>query len=394
MGFVKRLADKRYLVKYDVVPTNGKPRQIKTKTLDGVTKQEAEAFVAERKKEVKSQRNAIATGEQIKDEVLLSDLFADFLGQKRMKKEQNTMRRYDTLVKLYLKPKFGTKKAKHLRPFHLTDAYTDWQQNGREGRDVVSAKTIRHCHELLRNILNWGVRREVLSRNVAALIDDDDLPKVVKPKPLALTEEELHRLLDEAKSPSSRSRKRGYLSAQPWFYPAVAFAAYTGARRGEVLALKWSDLDNFEWVTISRSVTERLEFKAPKNDKSRRIRVSDTLRAILKAHKVEQDKERSYFGIAYQNQDLVFAHADGSLIDPWNFGRAVLDCIKRAELPPITLHGLRDTHASLCAKAGVPLEVVSQRLGHASIGITAERYLHVYGERDADAADAFDRLVG
>lgn len=394
MGFVKRLADRRYLVKYDVVPTNGRPRQIKTKTLDGVTKQEAEAFVAERKKEVKSQRNAIATGEQIKDEVLLSDLFADFLGQKRMKKEQNTIRRYDTLVKLYLKPKFGTKKAKHLRPFHLTDAYTDWQQNGREGRDVVSAKTIRHCHELLRNILNWGVRREVLSRNVAALIDDDDLPKVVKPKPLALTEDELHRLLDEAKNPSSRSRKRGYLSAQPWFYPAVAFAAYTGARRGEVLALKWSDLDNFEWVTISRSVTERLEFKAPKNDRSRRIKVSDALRAILEAHKAEQDKERSYFGIAYENQDLVFAHADGSPIDPWNFGRAVLDCIKRAELPPITLHGLRDTHASLLAKAGVPLEVVSQRLGHASIGITAERYLHVYGERDADAAAAFDRLVG
>lgn len=394
MGFVKRLADKRYLIKYDVVPTNGKRRQLKTKTLDGVTKQEAEAFLAERKAEVKKQRSAIATGEQVKDEILLSDLFADFLGQKRLKKEQNTMRRYETLVKLYLKPKFGNKHAKHLRPFHLTDAYTDWQQNGREGRDVVSAKTIRHCHELLRNILNWGVRREVLSRNVAALIDDDDLPKVVKPKPLALTEVELRKLLDEAKNPSSRSKKRGYLSAQPWFYPAVAFAAYTGARRGEVLALKWSDLDKSGRVTISRSVTERLEFKAPKNDKSRTIKVPGKLRGILEAHRAEQDEERSYLGKAYQDQDLVFAHADGSPIDPWNFGRAVLDCIKRAKLPPVTLHGLRDTHASLCAQAGVPIEVISQRLGHASIGITVERYLHVYQSRDAEAADAFDQLVG
>jgi integrase len=61
---------------------------------------------------------------------------------------------------------------------------------------------------------------------------------------------------------------------------------------------------------------------------------------------------------------------------------------------PILLHGLRDTHGSLCAKAGVPLEVVSQRLGHASIGVTAERYLHVYSDRDAVAADAFGKLVG
>ncbi|HEY6324966.1 MAG TPA: tyrosine-type recombinase/integrase, partial [Candidatus Cybelea sp.] len=81
-------------------------------------------------------------------------------------------------------------------------------------------------------------------------------------------------------------------------------------------------------------------------------------------------------------------------IDPWNFGRAVLDCIKRAKVTPITLHGLRDTHASLCAKAGVPLEVVSNRLGHASIGVTASRYLYVYSERDAAAAAAFDGLVG
>jgi hypothetical protein len=66
---------------------------------------------------------------------------------------------------------------------------------------------------------------------VAALIEDDDLPKARKPKPLALTEAELRKLLNEAKTPSSRSKKRGNLSSQTWFYPAVAFAAYTGARR-------------------------------------------------------------------------------------------------------------------------------------------------------------------
>ena len=210
-----------------------------------------------------------------------------------------------------------------------------------------------------------------------------------------LTEVELRKLLDEAKNPSSRSKKRGYLSAQPWFYPAVAFAAYTGARRGEVLALRWSDM-SFELrsVTIARSITERMEVKATKNDKSRRISMPEPLVAILKAHQAQQEKEKAVLGSAYRDEDLVFARADGSAVNPWNFGRSVLDCIKRAKVTPITLHGLRDTHASLCAQAGVPIEVVSQRLGHASIGVTVERYLHVYRSRDTEAADAFGRLVG
>ena len=68
--------------------------------------------------------------------------------------------------------------------------------------------------------------------------------------------------------------------------------------------------------------------------------------------------------------------------------------MKRAEVPYIRLHDLRDTHASLLGKHGVPLEVVSKRLGNATIGITADRYLHVYRERDAEAAEVFERLAG
>ncbi len=116
------------------------------------------------------------------------------------------------------------------------------------------------------------------------------------------------------------------------------------------------------------------EVKSPKNDRTRTISVPETLCTILKGHRAQQAKDRLALGAAYRDEGFVFAHADGSPVDPWNFGRAVIDCIKRAKITPITLHGLRDTHASLCAKPGVPLEVVSQRLGHASIGITAERY--------------------
>lgn len=393
MGYLKRLADKRYRIKYDVVPTNGKPRQLKTETLEGVSKKEAEAILAQRKADVVKQRKAIALGEQVKDEVTLSVLFERFLAQKQTK-EDNTIRRYESLVKLYLKPKFGDMQAKQLKPHHLMSGYSEWLERGRDERKV-SAKTIRHVHELLRNVLNWGVRRELLSRNVAALVSDDDIPKAVAPKPLALTEHELRTVLAEAKSPTSRAKKRGYISSQPWFYPAVAFAAYTGCRRGECLALRGCDV-NFEKqsVTIARSLTERMAFKRPKNDKTRTIAMSDSLCSILESHRTSQAEERLALGESYEEGDLVFAHADGSAIDPWNFGRAVRDLILRSGVTPITLHGLRDTHASLCAKAGVPLEVVSNRLGHASIGVTASRYLHVYSDRDVAAASSFGELVG
>lgn len=137
-----------------------------------------------------------------------------------------------------------------------------------------------------------------------------------------------------------------------------------------------------------------MEFKAPKNDRSRTITMPDALREILRDHQAAQESERRIMGKSYKDQGLVFAHADGRAADPWNFASSVRDLVKRAGVTPITLHGLRDTHASLMASAGVPIEVVSQRLGHSSIGITVERYLHVYSNRDADAAAAFGRLVG
>lgn len=393
MGYLKRIGDKKYQVQYDRLPENGE-RRFKRETFENVTKKEAEARLAQREATILAQRKALENGEQVKDEVILDELFEGFMKAKRTSKEATTLERYESLISLYLKPRFGALKAGALKPFHLTNAYNDWTENGRQARQV-SGRTVRHVHELLRNILRWGVRKELLTRNVAAFIEDDDLPKAVKPKPVALTEIELRRLLNEAKRPTSRSKKRGYLSSQPWFYPAVAFAAYTGARRGEVLALRWSDVNlELRSVTIARSITERMEFKSTKNDKARTISMPERLCAILKTHGAEQAKEKLFLGAAYKGDGLVFAHADGLPVDPWNFGRAVLDCIKRAKVTPITLHGLRDTHASLCAQAGVPIEVISQRLGHASIGVTVERYLHVYRSRDSEAADAFGRLVG
>jgi integrase len=123
------------------------------------------------------------------------------------------------------------------------------------------------------------------------------------------------------------------------------------------------------------------------------VELSSSLVAILKSHRAAQAKERLALGAAYEDHDLVFAIPDGNPIRPWNFGAAFVDLVRRAGVTRIRLHDLRDTHASLLIKAGVPIEVVSRRLGHSSIGITMDRYVVLYTEQGRAAADAFDRVV-
>lgn len=174
---------------------------------------------------------------------------------------------------------------------------------------------------------------------------------------------------------------------------------YTGARRGEVLALKWACL-NLEGSTVTiasslaRTQSRGLFFKSPKKGKARTITLPSPLVTILKEHRERQGQERKLLGAGYKDDDLVFARPDGSLVNPRNFGTRVIELAERAKVKPITLHCLRDTHASLLASKGVALEVVSKRLGHQDIRTTAERYLHVFRERDAAAAGVLDTLCG
>jgi integrase len=385
LGYIKRLADKKYRIIYDAPLRNGKRRQ-KTETLVGVTKAQAESVLAERKR-------AVIGGDFIADAAMtVNELFDRFMTAKSRKCAPTTLQRYDSLMRTYLRPAFGTVTLAKLKTVHLVSAYATWSEKG------TSAATLLHAHDLMRNTLNRAVKWDVVPRSVADSIDTDDLPKAAKPTSVVLNEGELRRLLEEARSPSHRSRSRGYLSAYGAFYPAIAFAAYTGARRGEVLALRWNEVDfTAGAATISRSLSETksgLIFKEPKNGKSRTISISGALVSLLRTHRATQAAEKLAMGSGYHDQGLAFARPDGSPIPPWNFGSAFRDLVVRAGVTRIRLHDLRDTHASLLAKAGVPIEVVSKRLGHSTIAITVDRYLVVYRERDEAAALAFEALVG
>ncbi|HEV2262895.1 MAG TPA: site-specific integrase, partial [Candidatus Rubrimentiphilum sp.] len=210
---------------------------------------------------------------------------------------------------------------------------------------------------------------------------------------------ELRRLLSGASKPTFKAQKRGTPSAQPWFCPAVWFAAYTGSRRGETLALCWSDIDlEAKEVTIRRSLSQtrnELIFKSTKSGKTRIVSMPHKLVTALREYQVAQTFVRKQMGEAYKDQELVFALADGSPVQPWTFTAAFRNLVKRAGVKRIRLHDLRHTHISLLiGKAGVSLKMASSRAGHSTVSFTADRYSHVYRSEDAKAAKKFEPLVG
>jgi len=385
LGYLKKIGDKKFRIVYNVPSLNGKRKQ-KTETLVGVTKKQAEAIVAAREAAVL--RGEYGSGSDIQ----MNELFDRFMQVKADRLAPASLHRYDGLLDVYLRPAFGTRTAGSVKASDLVSAYSRWTQRR------ISGRTVRHASDLMRNVLNRAVKWGVIGLNPSALLDSDDLPKVVKPESTVLTEAELRQLLAEAKKPAPRSQARGYLCAYSAFYPAVAFAAFTGARQGEVLAVRWRDVDLAAGeVTIRRSLTDspraRLMFKLPKNDKPRTICISSQLVAILQSHRAVQQAEKIAFDAAYRDEDLIFAKPDGTPIAPWLFSSAFRNFVKRSSVRRIRFHDLRDTHASLLAKAGVPIEVISKRLGHSTIGVTVDRYVTVYRDRDAAAAEAFERVM-
>jgi integrase len=399
MGCLTTLGKNRFRIRYDLPLEDGKRRQ-KTETLENTNKKAANAVLAQRE-------SAISKGLYFGDEsTTFGEFFQVFMTKKRQAQKPrspSTLQGYNSLFATYLEPSFGSTRVSKLSSQQIEAALQSWRgervtQNGPwKKRPISSARTHRHAFDLLRHILNVAIRSKIVNQNVTLFVDQDEVPAPQKPEMNVLTADEVGRLLAEAKSPSNRSKAREYVSAYAAYYPALTFLVYTGARRGEALALRWDDLDLANGsVTIRRSLSDTnagLAFKAPKNDKTRSVSIAPELVAILTEHRTAQAEERSVMGTAYQNQDLVFSRSDGSPIRPWSFGASFPDLVKRAGVSKVRLHDLRHTHASLMAMAGQPLDVISKRLGHSNIAITAERYLSVYTSRDKAASEAFATLL-
>jgi integrase len=284
-----------------------------------------------------------------------------------------TERSYRQHIRDHLVPHLGRLRLRDLRPGHV-EAMLRTVEAG--------PSTVRRVHATLRSALSDAKRRRLVSYNAAV---DVALPRTSRAKVQPWEPAELGKFLDHA-----ASDRLGVL---------FEVMAATGLRRGETCGLRWSDVDLERGRLVVRQqlvvVGHELRFGPPKTA-SGDARVVDldvgTVGAML-GHRLAQDGERAAWGEAYAAYDLVFARENGEPLHPETVTKRFTKLAAAAGLRPVRLHDLRHGQASLMLAAGVPLAVVSKRLGHSSVSITSDTYSHLLEGVGREAAERAAALV-
>jgi integrase len=249
--------------------------------------------------------------------------------------------------------------------------------------ETLCAKTVREVHSVLHVALKRAVKTKLITFNPA---DGCDLPRVDQKEARALNADQLAAYQQAA--------------AGKWPDLVIRLAAATGARRGELLACRWSDLN---WdsckLRIERSlyqVKKQIGIKSTKTRQARTVTIPPSLVEYLKLHREQQDQNRTIYGPDYRaDLNLIFCTPEGEFLKPDSVSWAVCDIAHKAGLGKkgISLHSLRHTHASALLAAGVPIANVSKRLGHRDPYTTAKIYQHALPDTDQDVAATWDKLM-
>lgn len=287
----------------------------------------------------------------------------------------------DTTTKAYgrygqpLLRTFGEKPLKSLTPEDFQAVYSTMIKEGK------ATSTIHHTHVVAHSSLDEAVNWGLIPSNPTDRVKP---PRVTSPEVVPPTLEEGQRLLDVAEDTR--------LKALWWFI------SLSGCRKGEAIALKWSDVNwENQMVLIRRTAVADGGLRSVHDAKTvkgrRTIALSDYLVDILKEHHARQQAERDLYGAGWNPDDWIFPSERGTLFWPGNVNRHFRLLRERAGLPStLRPHDLRHAMATAWLVAGVPVKVVSERLGHASVAITLQIYGHVLPNMQAEAAAKMDAV--
>ncbi|MFC2006927.1 tyrosine-type recombinase/integrase [Chloroflexota bacterium] len=240
-------------------------------------------------------------------------------------------------------PSLGSIQLKELQPYQLSSYYAKKCSNGRaDGKGGLSARSVVYHHRIISKALDYAVKMGVVVRNVASVVEP---PRVARVTMKTLSPEEVQRFLDAARETD--------------YYVYFSTLLYTGLRRGELLALRWRNLDlNRGTLTVVTTAYKLGNgdyiFKEPKTAQSRRtVTLPHSLVDLFKAYRADQELLRVQLGVSLNADDFVFIRPDGSPINPSAVTLAFRRIIKKAGLKGLRIHDLRHTHATLMLKAGV-----------------------------------------
>lgn len=366
MTYIVQRQDRFYVVAYDGVdPLTGKERRRWHPV--GHDRSEAEVIAARLDADRESSAPAVSGA------VTLGRFLTDtWLPQKRRHVRATTAYRYAWFVERYVKPAIGDVPLRRLRGDHLEALYESLADTGGRTRTGLAAKTILEVHMIVRAALDVAVERRLVQRNVAHEARSRRRPPA-DAVARAWSADELRQFLTGARHHR--------------LYPALHLAAYSGMRRGEIVGLKWSDLDRTSArLSISRTLQNvggrPVEFGCKTRTSRRTVDLdADTMRQLDGWRRQLRRDD-----LPHRQDDWMFCNPAGRFLNPESLSQLFDRIVRRLELPRIRFHDLRHTHASLLVAAGVPIKVVCERLGHSHPAFTMHTYQHLLPGMSAAAA--------
>ncbi len=302
------------------------------------------------------------------DRVTVAEYMDDWLTGARRSLRPSTAGTYERHIRLHILPVLGRLPVARVRPEQLDRLYAGLLAKG------LSRTTVQHVHAILRRSLSQATRRGVIARNPTDLVDP---PGRDHPEMQFLSIDQARALLAAAKAPRHAGLEALYV-----------LALTTGMRRGELLALRWADVDlPGRTLTVTGTLqrvkradgTSVLERAQPKTKTSmRRIPLTSVAVDALTRHARGHERQRDIAGTEWVDSGFVFTNERGGPMEPRNLiARSFTPLLADAGIPHVRFHDLRHTAATLMAAQGVHTKVVSEVLGHASVGITLDLYSHV-----------------
>ena len=288
---------------------------------------------------------------------------------------QTTWDGYERLLRLHVIPEIGKTRLARLSPQDLSGCYERLLTKG------LSPRYVQMAHAVIHRALRQAERWNLIGRNPADLVD---APRPLRAEIQPLLPDQITHLLEAARSDRLEA--------------LYVLALTTGLRQGELLGLRWADIDiDARRLTVRQQVQRTRAgwvFTEPKTTKSRRNVVLPAVATdALARHRVRQIEEQLRAGASWQSLDLVFTSRLGGPIEKQNLARRSFQpLLAGAGLPKIRFHDLRHSAATLLLTQGVHPKVVQERLGHANISVTMDIYSHVLPTLQQDAADRLDRF--
>lgn len=299
----------------------------------------------------------------------------------------STVERYGQVVACHLVPAFGSVRLASLRPAHVERLMVSMAEDG------LSPRSVGYAWATLNNALGHAVRRGLVGRNICNQVEK---PGQAPARPVALEVEEVRRLLAEARR-----------SSRHW--ALYHLAVTTGMRRGELLALEWSDVDLVEgFCRVTKSQDTLGRITEPKTETSRRrVPLAPGDVEVLELHRAELEEHIARceeYGRRWDGSERVWPSVRGTPTGARNLYRDFKAVIRRCNtvdkelvepplVRPVAFHALRHTAATLALRAGVPVHVVSRRLGHRDAAVTMRIYAHVLADQAQAGALELDELL-